>query len=171
MPVDLSLLLSWPLLACFIAWPALAAAHRRRVSRDASAIALELAAFADAVRAAERHQPLDDTLNLRLHRLRIADASPLQLAQQLERAGPVALADTAQRLALRLRRRVAFERKMLARTAPGLRRGAIAASLPPLLVIALGLGGAHIPSAAQLVLFAFEGAGCLLLWRLARVEI
>ena len=35
------------------------------------------------------------------------------------RRGPELLADTAQRLALRLKRRIAFERKMLARTASG----------------------------------------------------
>jgi hypothetical protein len=81
------------------------------------------------------------------------------------------LADAAQRLALRLRRRVAFERKMLARTAPGLRRGALAACLPPLALCVLMSAGVTIPWTAQTLLFAVEALGCALLWRLARVEI
>ena len=44
--------------------------------------------------------------------------------QELTHAPPHLVADTAHRLALRLKRRVAFERKMLARTASGRRRGA-----------------------------------------------
>jgi hypothetical protein len=101
----------------------------------------------------------------------LADAASLQLAQELEHGGATALADAAQRLALRLKRRVCFERKMLARTAPGLRRGAIAASLPPLLMWASQVAGVEIPSAAQLCLLVAEAGGCALLWRLARVEI
>lgn len=165
------MLLVWPLLAGFIGLPALAAARRRRASRVASGVADELAAFAVAVRGAERNLPMDEALQARIVSLRTAEASPLQLARELDRADPGLLADIAQRLASRLRRRVAFERKMLARTAPGLRRGAIAASLPPLLLAGLQRAGADIPTATQLALLVFEAAGCLLLWRLARVEI
>jgi hypothetical protein len=95
----------------------------------------------------------------------------LQLAQELQRGGAAQLADAAQRLALRLRRRVAFDRKMLARTAPGLRRGAVAASVPPLMALLLHMGGVDIPLGAQLTLLLVEACGCALLWRLARVEI
>jgi hypothetical protein len=160
-----------PTLAAFIAMPAAAAWQRRRGSREASAIAAELADFAASVRQAERCLPMDEALRARVIRLRLADAASLQLAQELEHGGATALADAAQRLALRLKRRVCFERKMLARTAPGLRRGAIAASLPPLLMWASQVAGVEIPSAAQLCLLVAEAGGCALLWRLARVEI
>lgn len=171
MPVELALPLSLPLFATFIALPAAAAWRRRQVSREASAVALELATFALQVRCVARWLPMDDKLQARVAGLRMADAAPLQLAQHLERGVPETLADAAQRLALRLRRRVAFDRKMLARTAPGLRRGAIAASVPPLLLWALQLAGAQVPAEAPLSLLAAEAAGCALLWRLARVEI
>ncbi len=171
MSSGLPILFAWPAMAGFIALPALAAAHRRRASREVSAVALELAAFAAAVRDARRRLPMDEVLLARVLRLRVADATPLHLAQALDRAEPAALADIIQRLSTRLRRRVAFERMMLARTAPGLRRGAIAASLPALLVCVLPWFGAQIPDAAQLSLLFIEAVGCVLLWRLARVEI
>jgi hypothetical protein len=165
------LLLVWPLLAAFIALPAAGAWWRRRCSREVSAVALELAVFAAATRKSEGRHLLDDTLRLRVIRLRLPDASMLHLAEELEQLCPAALADAAQRLALRMRRRVAFERKMLARSAPGLRRGAIAASIPPLLVLLLSMVGMEIPVTAQVVLILVEASGCALLWRLARVEI
>lgn len=164
-------LVAWPVMGCFIALPALAAARRRRISRDVSAVALDLAAFAAAVRDAQRRLPMDETLQARVLRLRIDDATPLRLAQALDRADPIVLADIAQRLASRLRRRVAFERMMLARTAPGLRRGAIAASMPLLLMSGLSFVGVSIPEAAEAALLGAQGMGCLLLWRLARVEV
>lgn len=168
---DFGSFVAWPVMGCFIALPALAAARRRRVSRDVSAVAVELAAFAAAVRDARRRLTMDEALQARVQRLNIDDASPLQLAQALDRADPLALADIAQRLATRLRRRVAFERMMLARTAPGLRRGAVAASLPLLLMGALSAVGVSIPDSAEVALQVAQGGGCLLLWRLARVEI
>jgi hypothetical protein len=171
MASEVSALLAWSLLLFFIALPALAAWARRRESRATSAVASGLAEYAAAVRLAARCLPLDDTLRLRLMRLRLAEAMSLQLAQEAERAGPMVLADVAQRLATRLRRRVAFERKMLARTAPGLRRGALAACLPPALVLMLQASGLQIPAATQLALAVAEALGCLLLWRVARVDI
>ena len=161
----------WPLSGCFIALPAVAAARRRRVSRVVSAIAGELAAFATEVREAQRRLPMDETLQRRVQCLNIDDATPLRLVQALDRADPMVLADIAQRLASRLRRRVAFERMMLARTAPGIRRGAIAASLPLLLGGAMSFLGVSIPEAAEVALLCVQAAGCLMLWRLARVEI
>ena len=171
MSADVQIWLAFPALAAFIALPAAAAWQRRRVSHEASAVAVELAEFAASVRQAERLLPIDENLHARLIKLRLADAASFQLAQELERGGAPALADAAQRLALRLKRRVCFERKMLARTAPGLRRAAIAASLPPLLMWALQVIGVQIPSDSQFALLAAEAAGCALLWRLARVEI
>jgi Flp pilus assembly protein TadB len=165
------LFMAWPLLAFFIALPAAAAWHRRRESREASEVAVELANFAATVRREARCLPLDETLRMRIERLRLDESAALQLAQELQRGGASLLADAAQRLALRLRRRVAFERKMLARTAPGLRRGALAASLPPVVALFLHMAGADIPLGAQLTLLLVEAAGCALLWRVARVEI
>ena len=168
---ETSAFLAWALLVFFIALPALAAWARRRQSCLSSAVAVELAEYAAAIRLAARCLPLDDALRIRLTRLRLAESMSLQLAQELERGGPEALADVAQRLATRLRRRVAFERKMLARTAPGLRRGALAASLPPVLVLVLHFAGVEIPVGTQLALLGVEMLGCLLLWRVARVDI
>jgi Flp pilus assembly protein TadB len=162
---------AWPVLAAFIALPGAAAWRRRRVSREASAVAGELTAYAQTVRSAARCVPMDDALRARVVRLQVADAASLQVAQELERGGPEVLADSAQRLALRLRRRVAFERKMLARTAPGLRRAAVVASLPPLLMWAMQFIGAEMPPGAQGALLLAEAFGCGLLWRLAHVEI
>jgi hypothetical protein len=169
MAAELPLPLALPLFATFIALPAAAAWRRRQASRAASEVALELTAFARQVRGGSR--ALDAALRARIARLRVAEAAPLHLAHDLERVAPEALADAALRLALRLRRRVAFDRKMLARTAPGLRRGAVAASLPPVLLWVLQAAGSQIPAAAQLSLLTAEALGCLLLWRLARVEI
>ena len=168
---EFPLFLAWPLLAMFIALPAAAAWRRRQASREASEVAMELAAFATAVRESAEPAPMDDALRTRLLRLRVAEAAALQLAQELESAGSAVIADAAQRLATRLRRRVAFERKMLARTAPGLRRGAVAASLPPLVMQALHFIGWDIPMAAQVLLLLVLALGCALLWRMARVEI
>ena len=163
--------LALPLFGALVALPATAAWRRRHASREASAVAMELADFARSVRGLARCVPMDDALRARISRMRVADVAPLQLAQHMGSLGPAALADAAQRSSLRLRRRVAFERKMLARTASGLRRGAVAASLPPLLVCAMQLVGVDIPTGAQLALLLAEAGGCALLWRLATVEI
>lgn len=163
--------LAWPIVAAFIAMPAAGAWRRRRVNREVSAVADGLSNFAASLRDGQRWVPMEDTLRARVLELGMADAAAFHLAHELERGGSAVLADAAQRLALRLKRRVCFERKMLARTAPGLRRGAIAASLPPLLMWLSHYTGADIPQAAQLALLGVEAAGCWLLWRLARVEI
>jgi hypothetical protein len=103
--------------------------------------------------------------------LRIPEFASLTLAHELPHANPELLADTAQRLALRLKRRVAFERKMLARTASGRRRGALAAVIPPFTLLWLRLANIEVPVLALVLLLCIEGAGCWLLWRIARVEI
>jgi hypothetical protein len=95
----------------------------------------------------------------------------LELAGELaQERGPL-VAECAQWLALRLRRRIAFERKMLARTASGLRRGAVAASAPPLAALLMQSVGIDIPVGVRITLLAVEVVGCVMLWRLARVEI
>jgi hypothetical protein len=174
-PADPLLLAALPAIAGFIALPAFIALCRRRATREASEVAVALAEFAAAARRnlerAKRCEPLDADLCSRAGRLRVPEFASLQLVQQLPHAPPELLADTAQRLALRLKRRVAFERKMLARTASGRRRGAVAAALPPLMLLLLNAFGFAVPLAALVFVVGLEAFGCWLLWRLARVEI
>jgi hypothetical protein len=157
--------------ALLIALPALAAASRRRAMQEESEIAGALSAWAADVRGRSAHAPLEDPLRSRVQHLRAPEFATLALAMELPNAKPHLLADTAQRLALRLRRRVAFERKMLARTASGRRRAAVAASIPPLLLLAMSAGGLRIPLLALIAVVCLEACGSWLLWRIARVEI
>ena len=167
---DAAQLLVWPPLALLIALPALAAWRRREQSREMRELADALITHAESLQAGDEMSPLAPTLQQRLDRLGIPDTAVLTLAQ--DHASQRSLrADCAQRLALRLRRRVAFERKMLARSAPGLRRGAFAASAPPLAALLLQSVGIEIPVGARAALLLVEICGCVLLWRLARVEI
>ena len=171
MDLDAALLVTCLALALLIALPGLWAVGRRRGSRDASEVAAALAEFAAVVRREGKCLAPDPALLARVEGMGVPEAVSFHFARQLASPDPVLLADAAQRLALRLKRRVAFERKMLARTAPGLRRGAIAASLPPVLLWLLAWFGAEVPASAQINLFVAEAVGCALLWRLARVEI
>jgi hypothetical protein len=156
-----------------IALPALDAWRRRMRTREASAAALALQEFTLAVRREMHCLPLDAALQRRVERLRrgVPEVAAFLLAQQLPQLSPEFLADAAQRLALRLKRRAAFERKMLARTAPGLRRGAVAAAMPPVVVLVLAAAGLPLPGSGLLMLFLLEAMGCGLLWQVARVEI
>lgn len=171
MPFDVALPASMVVFAVLIALPALAAASRRLAMREASDVACALGALALAVRKSAVCPPLDASLRQRAQRLGAPELASLVLAHELPRPSPELLADTAQRLALRLKRRVAFERKMLARTASGRRRGSVAASIPPVALFALHAGGMPIPFAALWFVVAIEACGCWLLWRVARVEI
>jgi hypothetical protein len=162
-------LLVWPPLALLIALPALAAWRRRDQNREMRELADALIAHASALQSGEAG-PLEPAIELRLDRLGIPDTAVLRLAQE-HAVQPALRVECAQRLALRLRRRVAFERKMLARAAPGLRRGAVAASAPPLMALLLQSAGVDIPLGARLALLLVEICGCVLLWRLARVEV
>lgn len=159
------------LIAGLIALPALCARARRRASRDASAVAAQLGEFAANVRSEQRCLPLDAAWMARAEALGMPEFVSFLLAQELARPDPVLLADTAQRLALRLKRRVAFERKMLARTASGRRRGAWAAAVPPLVLLVMAWAGWGLPAGALVLLLVLEAFGCWLLWRVARVEI
>jgi len=174
MLADPLLLAALPAIAGFIALPAFIAWCRRRATREASEVAAALADFANALRrkpGAQCAQTLDAELGARVQRLCVPEFASLQLAQDLPRARPDLLADTAQRLALRLKRRIAFERKMLARTASGRRRGAVAAAIPPLALLSLRASGFAVPPATLAVVLCIEAFGCWLLWRLARVGI
>jgi hypothetical protein len=159
--------------AALVAVPAVGAWRRRALSREASRVAEELLAFAFAVRRDGRPEALGAELVAHLERLRpgVPEIIGFLVTQQLARLTPASQADAAQRLALRLKRRVAFERKMLARTASGLKRGAVAAALPPLVLLAIAAAGADMPSLAVVLLLALEAVGCWLLWRTARVEV
>jgi hypothetical protein len=162
---------AWMLLALFIALPALSAWRRRVRSREASEVASLLVDFAGEVRRSPQASPLSPSLKSRLESLMLHEATSLMLSEELGRGGVEVQADAAQRLALRLKRRVAFERKMLARTASGLRRGALAALIPPAAVLAMHAIGWELPGGAQLLLWLIELTGCTLLWRIAHVEI
>jgi hypothetical protein len=158
-------------IAGLIGFTMLQAAQRRRASREASAVAQALMDFAARIRRESRCQPLDEDLLVRARRLGTPELVTFELAQELARPDPALLADTAQRLALRLKRRVAFERKMLARTAPGRRRGALAAGLPGVVILALAFTGESLPLFALAALMALEAGGCWLLWKVARIEV
>lgn len=165
------LLVSMLAFVAFIALPAVAAARRRHAMCEASEVAGMLAAMACDVRSRAPFPPADASLWRRAQQLNAPEFPALLLAQELAGPGNDLLAEAAQRFATRLKRRVAFERKMLARTASGRRRGAVAASIPPLALLVLHAGGIDIPFAALLFVVAVEALGCWLLWRLARVEI
>ena len=157
------------MLAFVLAWPALLAAWRRGVNREASDVATALEAFAAAARRATSCPEIDPDLAARMARLHMPELGAFRLAPLLPNATPELVADAAARLALRLRRRVAFERKMLARTAPGRRRGAVAGALPPVMLLGLASLGAEVPAAALLLLAFTLSVGCWLQARVARV--
>ena len=157
------------MLAIVLSWPAVLAAWRRRVSREASEVAGAIETFAADARRAGRCLEIDAALAARVYRLRMPELGAFRLAATLPNATPDLVADAAARLALRLRRRIAFERKMLARTAPGRRRGAIAGAMPPVVLLALAGAGAQVPTVALLVLVVAQGLGCWLQARIAHV--
>jgi hypothetical protein len=173
MTADDSLWFALVAVAALIGLPAFGAWRRRALSREASRVAEELQAFAFVVRREERREALSAELVGHLERLRsgVPEIIGFLVTQQLPQLTPESQADAAQRLALRLKRRVAFERKMLARTAPGLRRGAVAAAIPPLVVLTMAGWGSEPPAVALGALLALEMLGCWLLWRTVRVEV
>jgi hypothetical protein len=170
MPADAALGLACLSIAALVALPLLQALQRRRASREAGDLAAALADLANALRNAPGASRPHDELVARLRRLGMPEAITFEFIQS-GRAPPALLADTAQRLALRLKRRVAFERKMLARTAPGRRRGAIATAAAGVTLLGLRMAGVVLPLPALAVLIALEAFGCWLLWRVARVEV
>lgn len=167
--------LAWPLagalFAGLVAVPALLARHRGRLSREWSDAAVALSGFASQVRGSQRLLAVDENLSRRLHRLSIPELAAFELVCELRQSNPELLADAATRLALRLRRRAAFERKMLARTASGRQRGAIAAAMPALAMLLAEVGGVTLPLSALALLVLLEVLGCWMLWRVARVDV
>ena len=171
MDLDAALLVTCLALALLIALPGMWAVGRRRGSRDASEVAAALAEFAAVVRREGTCLSPDPALLARVEGMAVPEAVSFHFARQLASPDPVLLADAAQRLALRLKRRVAFDRKMLARTASGRRRGALAAAAPGVTLLALRIAGTALPLTALLSLWSLEALGCGLLWRAARVEV
>lgn len=168
---DLAPLIACLLLTALVAIPALLARQRRHLSRDWSEVATALAAFAAQVRHEQRVIEVDDTLLRRLRALAIPERVPFELVCQLRQSEPEWLANAAERLSLRLKRRAAFERKMLARTASGRRRGALAAATPALVLLLARSGGVAMPMTALSLLVVLEILGCWMLWRVARVDV
>lgn len=162
MEPDIALGLACAVITALVTLPGIQVLSRRRASRESSAVAAALV---------ERAGVVDEEFLARLRRLDIPDSIPFEFARQFGAADPALLAAAAQRLALRLKRRVAFERKMLARTAPGRRRGAIAAAAPGAAMLGLRLADVVLPLPAMALLIAVEAFGCWLLWRVARVEV
>ena len=171
MQIDAALLGACLAVAILIALPALLAGRRRRLSRELSEVANALLEFAAAVRRAGQRLRVDETLLARARPLHIPEWISFEFVQALAAPDPELLADSAQRLGLRLKRRVAFERKMLARTAPGRWRGSIAAAAPAAVLLALAIAGVVVPTSVLAWLLALETLGCWLLWRAARVEV
>lgn len=170
MPADSALALACLLIAALAAVPAFEVLRRRRLSRETSEVATALIELASSLRIAPVANLPDDALVARVRRLGMPEAITFEFVHS-GRAAPALLADTAQRLALRLKRRVAFERKMLARTAPGRRRGAIATAAPGVTMLGLRMADLVLPVPAMAVLIALEAFGCWLSWRVARVEV
>jgi hypothetical protein len=158
-------------LGVLVALPTLLAGRRRRVSREQSDIASAFIEFANAVRREQRRLTMDDTLLWRARRQSIPEMITFEFVHDLATPAPDLLAETAQRLGLRLKRRVAFERKMLARTASGRWRGSLAAAAPAIALLGLDACDVILPAGALLLLLALEALGCWLLWRLAYVQV
>lgn len=165
-----------PLLACLLlsallALPACAAFRRRSVSREHSAVAAALVEFAGVLRRSNQELPFDEGLLARVRRLDAPELLGLEFACALKRPEPELLADTAQRLALRLKRRVAFERKMLARTAPGRWRAALAGGACVIVILVLSMVGMVLPNTLLVLVLSLGAIGCWFSWRVAQVDV
>ena len=169
--IDPALLGACALIGILIALPALGASRRRRRSSELARVANGFMEFAQAVRLAGTRLQAHEDLLKTARALVIPELVTFEFIQASTKHSPELLADTAQRLALRLKRRVAFERKMLARTASGLRRGSIAAAVPAVTLLAMAPAGLALPTAALLCLLLLESLGCWLLWQAASVEV
>ena len=158
-------------IALCMSLPSGAALWRRQRSRESSAVASALAAFASEVQRRNQCLPLDDELLSRARKLRIPEMVSFNYAHELTRPQPELLAAALQRLALRLKRRVAFERKMLARTAPGRRRASVAAAASIVAILALQIAGLAPPAPLLLAASVLVALGSALCWRVSRVEV
>lgn len=158
-------------LGALIALPSFAAFCGRRRTRNCSEFANALVEYAARLRLERSPVLVDETLLERARNLGVRELISFEYLRDVTRADPALLADAAQRLALRLKRRVAFARKMLARTASGRRRAALAGGVPALLMLSLAAFGIMLPHSLLVVLLILEGIGCWLVWYLARVEV
>ncbi len=159
------------LIAVLIALPALGAGWRRRRSRELARVANGFMELAQEVRSTGTCLQAHEDLLRTARALEIPELVTFEFIHGSARTTPELLADTAQRLALRLKRRVAFERKMLARTASGRWRGSIAAAMPAITLLAMAPAGLVLPIGALLCLLLLESLGCWFLWQAARVEV
>ena len=151
--------------------PSWAALRRRNRSRESSAVASSLSNFASEVRRRGVCLSLDEELLARARRLGIPEMASFEYARELPNLEPELLAAAVHRLALRLKRRVAFERKMLARTAPGRRRALIAAAACLTAILLLSLARLAPPVLLLWMALAFTALGSALCWRVSRVEV
>jgi len=166
-----ALFCAYVVLGTLVAAPSLVAIQGRRRSRDCSEFASALVEFANTVRRERRCLAIDEEFLRRGRRLGVPELISFEYLRELAHPDPLVLAEAAQRLALRLKRRVAFARKMLARTASGRRRAALAAAAPAFAMLLLGASGVVLPPGTLMVLLLLETLGCWLLWYLARVEV
>jgi len=60
---------------------------------------------------------------------------------------------------------------MLARTAPGRWRGAVAGACAGLALLAMQAAGVALPGASIVLVLVLQGIGCWLLWRVTHVEV
>jgi hypothetical protein len=172
MSVGLQFLWLLGVLGC-IAAPAAFAWHSGRGSRRASEFAAGLTQFAREVRAKNTPLPFPEELERAAVALAVPEQLSFTVALTLARLPADELAAAAERLATRVRRRIAFERKMRARTLPGRRRAALVGAMPILLLLAgvpdVDASGLATSSVGCVLLL--EAAGAALLWRFAKVEI
>jgi hypothetical protein len=171
MTPELAPLLACVLLSALLALPACAAVRRRSVNREHSAVAAALVEFAGVLRRSQQGLPFDEDLLARVRRLDAPELLALEFACALQRPEPELLADTAQRLALRLKRRVAFERKMLARTAAGRWRAALAGSACIIAILVMSIAGMVLPNILLVLVLLLGAIGCWFSWRVAQVDV
>ncbi len=158
-------------IALVMALPSWAALQRRNRSRESSAVASALVDFARELRSGHVNLRLDAELLARTRRLRIPEMVSFDFARELPCPQPELLAAAVHRLALRLKRRVAFERKMLARTAPGRRRALVAAAACITAIVGLQVWDLIPPTLLLLMTSALAALGSALCWRVSRVDI
>jgi len=151
--------------------PSWASLQRRNRSRESSAVATSLSVFAAEVRRRHVCLALDQELLARARRLGIPEIVSFEYARELPYLEPELLAAAVQRLALRLKRRVAFERKMLARTAPGRRRALAAAAACIAAILLLELANLAPPALPLLAALALSALGSALCWQVSQVEV
>ena len=172
MSSDAALLASMVVFAALIALPALAAASRRRAMREASDVAGALSALA-VVGSQERGVSAARRVVVASVRSACMRPSSPRCCWRTNCRAPLRSCWRTRRNGWHCASSGAWPSNARCSRAPrpGRRRGAVAASIPPLALLALHAGGIQVPLAALLFVVAIEACGCWLLWRVARVEI